>query len=56
MARPSFKFKIKEPPEGSVRIYSDEEIAEFLEEDKVPPELAEWAAQLHKDLDDRLQC
>ncbi|MGH2603028.1 MAG: AbrB/MazE/SpoVT family DNA-binding domain-containing protein, partial [Dehalococcoidia bacterium] len=26
-----------------VRIYTDEEIAEFLEEDKIPADLAEWA-------------
>jgi bifunctional DNA-binding transcriptional regulator/antitoxin component of YhaV-PrlF toxin-antitoxin module len=29
----------------SVRIFSDEEIAEFLEEDKISPELAEWARE-----------
>jgi bifunctional DNA-binding transcriptional regulator/antitoxin component of YhaV-PrlF toxin-antitoxin module len=43
--------KVKEPTgpgesaDSSVRIYTDEEIAEFFEEDKIPPELAEWARQ-----------
>jgi AbrB family looped-hinge helix DNA binding protein len=28
-----------------VRVFSDEEIAEFMEEDKISPELAEWARE-----------
>jgi bifunctional DNA-binding transcriptional regulator/antitoxin component of YhaV-PrlF toxin-antitoxin module len=27
----------------NVRVFSDEEIAEFMEEDKISPELADWA-------------
>lgn len=37
--------KLDDPPEGSVREYSDEEIAEFLEEDRIPDELAQWVRE-----------
>jgi hypothetical protein len=43
-------------PDEDVRVYSDEEIAEFLEADKAPPELAERADQLSRDLEARLQA
>lgn len=42
-------------PDEDVRVYSDEEIAEFLEADTVPPELAEWADHLSRDLEARLR-
>ena len=35
--------KLELETDRDVRIYSDEEIAEFLEADKLSPELAEWA-------------
>ncbi len=35
--------KLGEGSDNDIRIYTDEEIAEFLEDDKLPPDLAEWA-------------
>jgi bifunctional DNA-binding transcriptional regulator/antitoxin component of YhaV-PrlF toxin-antitoxin module len=35
--------KLGEPSDGDIRVYTDEEIAEFLEADKIPPDLADWA-------------
>jgi bifunctional DNA-binding transcriptional regulator/antitoxin component of YhaV-PrlF toxin-antitoxin module len=35
--------KLSEPSDGDVRVFTDEEIAEFLEADKIPPDLADWA-------------
>lgn len=33
-------------PDGSFRVYSDDEIAEFLEEDKITPEIADRVREL----------
>ncbi|MBI4494366.1 MAG: AbrB/MazE/SpoVT family DNA-binding domain-containing protein [Chloroflexi bacterium] len=33
--------KLGGQPEGAFRVYSDEEVAQFLEEDKLTPEIAE---------------
>ena len=37
--------KLTPRDEDGVRVFSDEEIAEFLEEDKISPELADWARE-----------
>lgn len=34
--------KLVERDDESVRIFTDEEIAAFMEEDKISPELADW--------------
>ena len=38
--------KLETQPEGTFRVYSDEEIARFLEEDKITPETADRVREL----------
>jgi hypothetical protein len=38
--------KLDVQPEGAFRVYSDEEIAEFLSEDRITPEIAQRVREL----------